>query len=64
MARGLLAKKNPVLVQALVTEGRVEGRVEGKAEGKAEAVLTVLAGRGLRVSHAQAARVRATADAR
>jgi hypothetical protein len=54
MARGLLAKKNRVLLRAL------DG---ARTEGKAEAILTVLAGRGLRVSAAQAARIRATTDA-
>jgi Uma2 family endonuclease len=66
MARGLLAKKNRVLVRAIGgarNEGRAKGRTEGRTEGEAEAVLTVLRGRGLRVSPSQAAQIRSTTDA-
>jgi Uma2 family endonuclease len=62
MARGLLAKRNRVLLRALGA-ARIEGKIEGKIEGAAEAILTVLAGRGLRVSAAQEALVRSTGDA-
>ena len=50
VARALLTKGNPVLVQKLAegrAEGVAEGRAEGRAEGLAEAVLAVLGARGL-----------------
>ncbi len=69
VARALLAKQNPVLMDALAEArfdaralGRVEGSVEGKAEGKAEAILAVLAARRLRVDAGTAARIRALRD--
>jgi hypothetical protein len=46
VARALLLKRNPVLVQKLA-EGRAQGKVEGKVEGKAEALIMVLTARGL-----------------
>lgn len=73
VARALLAKRNPVLVEALAAarvEGRAEGEAEGEAKGvakgeakgKAEAVLAVLASRGLRVDRATEAAIRTTRD--
>jgi len=69
VARALLAKQNPVLMDALAEArfdaralGRVEGSVEGKAEGKAEAILAVLTARHLRVDTATARRIRALRD--
>ncbi|MFO0755097.1 MAG: Uma2 family endonuclease [Byssovorax sp.] len=57
VARALLGKKNPVIVEALgaarvegKAEGKIEGKAEGKIEGKIEAILQVLAVRGLAVS--------------
>ena len=58
------------LEKKLRAEGKAEGKVEGlregeakgKAEGKAEALLMLLSGRGLRVTSAQEARVRACTD--
>lgn len=42
--------------------GKVEGRAEGKVEGKQEALFMILAARGLPMSAAARARVRACAD--
>lgn len=61
VARALLVKKNPVLVEAL-TAARTEGKAEGKVEGKAEAILAVLASRAIRVDRATAKAIRATHD--
>jgi hypothetical protein len=54
VARALLAKGNPVLVQKLaegraegMAEGRAEGMAKGRTEGMAEAVIMVLTARGL-----------------
>src|SRR5262249_53549743 len=60
VAHALLAKKNPVLEGALEArwtdgkqegkiEGRIEGEIAGRLKGKIAGVLSVLAGRGLRV---------------
>jgi hypothetical protein len=42
VARALLARRNPVLVQ-----DRAEAKAEGHAEGKAEAVIVLLTARGI-----------------
>jgi Uma2 family endonuclease len=50
VARALLLKRNPVLVQKLAeghAEGKIEGKAEGKIEGKAEALIMVLTARGI-----------------
>jgi Uma2 family endonuclease len=50
VARALLAKGNPVLVQKLAegrAEGRAEGMAKGRADGMAEAVIVVLTARGI-----------------
>jgi Uma2 family endonuclease len=57
VARALLAKGNPVLLEALE-----EARHEAKAEGKAEAIVAVLAARGLTIDGATAKRIRALRD--
>ena len=57
VARALLAKNNPVLVEAMTS-----ARAEGKAEGKADAVLAVLEGRGLAMSEAERERIAACRD--
>jgi putative restriction endonuclease len=62
VARALLAKRNPVLMQDL--EDRAEGRVEGRTQGKAEAVIVLLTARGVAVDTAMRARILAERDAR
>jgi Uma2 family endonuclease len=57
VARALLARRNPVLVQ-----NRVEGRAEGRAQGKAEAVIVLLTARGVAVDSATRARILAERD--
>jgi hypothetical protein len=57
VARALIAKANPVLMEALSAR-----QAEGKAEGKAEAVLAVLAGRGIAVGDAERRAVLAMRD--
>ena len=50
VARALLFKRNPVLVQKLAeskAEGKAEGEAAGKAAGKAEALIMVLTARGI-----------------
>jgi Uma2 family endonuclease len=54
VARALLAKHNPVLVQ---------NRAEGRAEGRAEAVIVLLTARGIAVDTATRARILAERDA-
>ena len=56
VARALLAKRNPVLVQGRA-EAKAEGRAEGKAEGKAEAVIVLLAARGIALDRATRMRI-------
>lgn len=58
VARALLAKRNPVLVQ-----DREEARTEGRPEGKAEAVIVLLTARGIAVNRATRARILAERDA-
>ena len=53
VARALLAKGNPVLVQS---------RAESKAEGRAEALIVLLAARGIAVDSATRARILAERD--
>jgi len=67
VARALLAKKNPVLVQAVsegkaegIAEGKAEGIAEGIAEGKAQAIIAVLRSRGVGVTSAAERRIRST----
>ncbi len=65
VARALLAKKNPVLEEALREargKGKDEGRIEGKIEGKIEALLVLLAARGLRITKKAAHRIRSERD--
>ena len=57
VAGALLAKKNPVIEDALRT-----ARGEGKIEGKIEALLQILAARGLRVTKKATGRLRAERD--
>jgi len=50
VARALLLRRNPVLVQKLAerrAEGIAEGKAKGRAEGIAEALITVLTARGV-----------------
>jgi hypothetical protein len=61
VARALLAKRNPVLVQA-IERSKTEARAEGKAEARAEALLAVLAGRRIDVSKSERSRILATRD--
>ena len=49
VARALLAKKNPVIEQAL-RAATGEGKREGRIEGKREALSQILAARGLRIT--------------
>jgi Uma2 family endonuclease len=66
VARALLAKRNPVLVQDRAqgkAEGRAEGRVEGRAEGRAEAVIVLLTARGVAIDRATRARILAERNA-
>jgi hypothetical protein len=49
IARALLHKQNPVLMQAL-DDTRAQGKIEGRAEGKAEAIVAVLERRGVAFS--------------
>ena len=58
IARALLAKRNPVLVQ-----DRAEGKAEGRAEGKAEAVMVLLTARGIAVDGATRERILGERDA-
>ena len=53
VARALLAKRNPVLVQ---------DRAEGRAEGRAEAVVVLLTARGVALDGATRARILAERD--
>jgi hypothetical protein len=65
VARALLRKRNPVLVEKLAerqAEGRAEGKAEGRAEGKAEAVIMVLMARGIVVEDVTRARLLAERD--
>lgn len=69
VARALLAKRNPVLVEALTasrTEGKAEGKAQGEAQGlvaaKRDAVLAVLAARKIEVDDRQRTRIRREAD--
>ncbi len=48
--------------RAATKQGLAKGLAKGRAEGRAEALLTVLAARGIAVSAARAAEVRACAD--
>ena len=68
VARALLAKRNPVLVQDRAeakAEGHAEGKAEGHAEGKAEghtegqakAVIVLLTGRGIALDDATRERI-------
>jgi hypothetical protein len=52
VARALLAKSNPVLVQ-----DRAEGEAEGRAKGKAEAVIVLLTARGIALDAATHERI-------
>ncbi|MBI2892814.1 MAG: Uma2 family endonuclease [Deltaproteobacteria bacterium] len=61
VARALLAKRNPVLTEAL-ERGRAEGEARGRARGKAEAVVAILRGRGLAVSGGGERQILDTAD--
>lgn len=61
MARALLAKKNPVLQDAL-RKAKDQGKIEGKTEGKIEALLQILAARGIRVGKKAQKRLRAERD--
>ena len=74
IARALLAKRNPVLVQAREearaqareearAQAREEARTEGRAEGKAEVVIVLLTARGVAVDDATRARILAERDA-
>jgi hypothetical protein len=45
-----------------IAEGKAEGKAEGEARGRAEALFAVCAARGLRLTKAQRARVRACTD--
>src|SRR5205814_5097205 len=45
-------------------EGKAEGKAEGRAEGKADAILTVLRGRGLRISSGMRAEIRGATEER
>jgi Uma2 family endonuclease len=60
IARALLAKGNPVLLQALAAE-RAMGEAEGRA-AVARAVLAILALRGLEVATTQRSRILSTRD--
>ncbi|HET7503335.1 MAG TPA: Uma2 family endonuclease [Kofleriaceae bacterium] len=69
VARALLIKRNPVLVQNREEgraegreEGRAEGREEGLARGKAEAVIVLLTTRGIAIDEAARARILAERD--
>lgn len=69
MARALLAKRNPVLEEALTSararaldEGRDEGRVEGRVEATAAAIVAVLFARGLAPTAAEQSRILAMWD--
>jgi len=75
VARALLAKRNPVLVENRaegraegLAEGRAEGRAEagaeGRAEGRAEAVIVLLTARGVAVDSTMRARILAERDAK
>ena len=57
MARALLAKKNPVLVEAVT-----RGKLEGKIEGKLEALLAVLEARGFVLTDEQRRRLAGERD--
>jgi len=59
VAHALLAKKNPVIEEAL-QGARLQGEREGKREGKVAALLAILAARGLHVSRKAEKRIRAT----
>jgi Uma2 family endonuclease len=62
VARALLAKRNPVLVQDRA-EGKTEGKAEGRAEGKAEAVIVLLTARGIALDSATRERLLGERDA-
>ena len=73
VAQALLAKKNPILEQALdgarlegesrgKRAGKREGKREGKVEGKIAALLAILATRGIDVSRKAEKRIRAARD--
>ena len=75
VARALLAKRNPVLVQNRAegraeglaegrAEGRAEGGAEGRAKGRAEAVIVLLTARGVAVDRTLRARILAERDAK
>ncbi|HEX7668822.1 MAG TPA: Uma2 family endonuclease [Polyangiaceae bacterium] len=58
VATALLAKRNPVLLQALA-----ESQQAGKLEGKLDAILAVLTSRGLAVTKAEEQEIRSATDA-
>jgi hypothetical protein len=71
LARALLAKRNPVLVEALeereargAAKGRAEGKAEGRAEGRADSILAILVGRKIEIDAATRARIAAMRDLR
>jgi hypothetical protein len=60
VARALLAKRNPVLVQDRArgrAEGHAQGRAEGHAQGKAEAVIVLLTARDIALDSATRERI-------
>lgn len=61
IAQALLAKKNPVLEEAL-HEARLQGETKGQHAGKVAALLAILAVRGIEVSRKAEKRIRAAKD--
>ncbi|MFT3764828.1 MAG: Uma2 family endonuclease [Minicystis sp.] len=61
VAQALLAKKNPVIEEALRAREK-RGALQGRLEGKVASLLAILEGRGLRVSKKAEARIRAATD--
>lgn len=62
VAHALLAKKNPVLQQAL-DAAEIKGKIEGKIEEKRDALLRLLTRAGLAPAEADRARILACSDA-
>jgi hypothetical protein len=58
----MFAHLEPAILARGKAEGRREGKAEGEAKGKREALLLVLKGRGLAITQAQRAAIRACED--